>query len=300
MTIGQGRRLGDNAIWSSDWLLLLDRSNHVFSLANVAKRVPHPRSNGLEIGHKLHVKIRLVVHIRTEVEHVLKSLLHQIFEEQSLGNAGKFEDLVDKLASLVQSVDVLLDLLRERADGHLFSVKDLVQFLKTLLFTLLDHCTVKVVRVVNIILCLVVLDLESTGHVLDSLGRSPQLVYFPLGILIKITELVHLSFADVHDELAVVSAAVIKHGTLLTDRLRAGLAVEFEDVGLVAGTVDGFLRFVSAVLFVALQFTEASHTMTLKTMHKLVRHHAVGAQEICTVKTAGHCIGVLALAACAV
>ena len=133
MPIGQRRRrgcCGHQTIRPCDWWWFLNWRHNILCFSDVSEGVPNAGCDGLEVGDKFDVEVHLVVDVWAEVEHVVESLLHEVFEHEGLGDAGILDDLLDKLAALVEPIDVFLDLLCQGADCHLLRVERLIQLLQ--------------------------------------------------------------------------------------------------------------------------------------------------------------------------
>lgn len=98
-----------------------------------------------------------------------------------------------------------------------------------------------------------------------------------------------------------MSPSMVKNCALLADGLYTGFAEKLQDISLVPGTVDGFLRLATAIfIFIALNLAQTRYPVSFKTVHELVSHDAVGTQEICTIKAPCYSVGFFAFAACTV
>lgn len=95
-----------------------------------------------------------------------------------------------------------------------------------------------------------------------------------------------------------MAPSMVKDCALFADWLYAGFTEELQDIGLVSGTIDGFLCLATPIFFfIALNLAQTCHPVSFKTMHELVSHDAVGTQEICTIEAPCHSVGFFAFAA---
>lgn len=193
--------------------------------------------------------------------------------------------------------------MRRLVERQLFGAVHALHLLEQLLFALLQHGSVERERLVDLVLCLVVLHLQLVGRVLDALHHVPDVRRLSLALLHRAVEHLEQLDADlaqvfhvVHAELMVAERALLAHGHVaraakVLERLVLVPRAEHHAVAH-AGRYE--LAGVVAVLE-----RQPVQTVVLEAVHVLVGHHAVGAQRLLTVVTVGHHVRVEILAALA-
>ena len=286
--------VGSVTVGPCDWLRL-GVARLLLALTDVAEGVADPDLNRLIVGHKLDVETVLRIQIGLIVHNTLKASLQHLLEDQYLSGACVLEQLFDEFAPLVEFLDGFLHALRDGTQRDLFCVVRPVQLLQSLGLPLLQHRAVEVIGIVDLILRFVVLYLQAVGCVLDAFRRSAQLVRLRFRLVHQRHDSL-LEFSPVVLQVfALVTFRVLEGRALLTDGDVARLAEVFDQFVLVFAAADGLVDL--DVVLAILQLAEREHSVTFETMHELVRHDAVRAQEIGTVETSRHRIRILTLAA---
>lgn len=239
-------------------------------------------------------------------EHGLQFGVQEFAEHENLHHICTFIKTLHEFARFIDLVDRLLTLISGHVQSHLLGGEDALQLFQKLLLALLQHGAIKLEGLIHFRLGFVILDLQSAVGVLHVLQGIPDVGGFYFGLRDRVVNGFDLLRDSVANQLTLVKAGgVLQAETLLANGHGTSSAKVLDQLAFVFGADQAFLAVVGHVASngykpvsgLVLGLVQTLKTMALKTVHELMRHEAMGAEEVDAIDAARNGVELLIFAA---
>ena len=226
------RRVGRHLLHAGTWT-----SAFSVRLSNIPERVPDSHLYRLVVRDEFYVEGAEDVCLGRLRHDTLQLRVERLLEHQNLRGARMSHELLNERRAAEQTLDRFGHALRHRAQRHLLGVIGRVEFLQRVLLAILQHRSVEVKRIVDLVLGLVVMNLEVIRRMFDVLRQPTHLAGFGFRPRAELLQRFDLAVRHLAQVVVLVAARVLHEGAFLADRNVARLAEESQHLGAMLGAV---------------------------------------------------------------